>query len=562
MKHQAVFVGVFVTLLSYFVPLYAQTLPAGPQVLTFHSDVDDTEQPYGLYLPKNFDPAKKYPFVLMLHGAGSNHRLSLKRVFGKSNLPGENDVEASRYFQPWDDVDFIVAAPFARGTMGYQGIAEQDVWDVVADVKKRFSLDENRMYLTGLSMGGGGTMWIGLTRPDVWAAIAPVCPAPPPGTESYVTNAFNYPVHFFQGGADPVVKPEGTREWVEKFKAANSAVEYIEFPGVQHNSWENAYQDEFIFKWFSQFTRNPFPNEVRFSTMQLKYNSAYWIKNLDFSPGTTATIKAKFTGKNSLEIKTENLDGLTLDLIGHEQFVSSQKLSILIDNQSITIEPGSVKRLTKTNKKWAQNPEIATAGMRKNSQTEGPLMEAVSGRHIYVYGTADNPSKEELAARRKVAENLADWATYRGEFLGRVMVFPRVLADREVSAADKASSHLILMGTAQSNKIVGEMADKLPFQLKEESTATHGLVYIFPNNNRYVLVNSGLPWWEMPDKTNNPLARLSTPGSIGTLRNFGDYLLFEKSNPEPIVSGRFANDWTLPAEQKSRLTTLPYMQVK
>src|SRR5690349_7100508 len=105
----------------------AQKLPSGPQVLTFYSDVDDTEQPYGLYLPKNYDPQKKYPFIMMLHGAGSNHRLALKRVFGKSNTPGETDVEASRYFPEWKDVEYIVASPYARGTMGYQGIVEKDV---------------------------------------------------------------------------------------------------------------------------------------------------------------------------------------------------------------------------------------------------------------------------------------------------------------------------------------------------------------------------------------------------------------------------------------------------
>ena len=88
--------------------------PSGPQVLTFFSDADDTEQPYGLYLPKNFDASKKYPLVIMLHGAGSNHRLALRRVFGKSNANGENDVEATRYFPQWDDVDLIVASPYAR----------------------------------------------------------------------------------------------------------------------------------------------------------------------------------------------------------------------------------------------------------------------------------------------------------------------------------------------------------------------------------------------------------------------------------------------------------------
>ena len=66
--------------------LPAQKLDSGPQVLTFYSDIDDTEQPYGLYLPQNNEAGKKYPLVVMLHGAGSNHRLALKRVFGKSNI--------------------------------------------------------------------------------------------------------------------------------------------------------------------------------------------------------------------------------------------------------------------------------------------------------------------------------------------------------------------------------------------------------------------------------------------------------------------------------------------
>src|SRR5687768_17934564 len=60
----------------------------------------------------------------ILHGGGSNHRLNLRRVFGKGNLPGETDADASRVFPPLPDVDFLVASPFARGSMGYHGIAE------------------------------------------------------------------------------------------------------------------------------------------------------------------------------------------------------------------------------------------------------------------------------------------------------------------------------------------------------------------------------------------------------------------------------------------------------
>jgi predicted peptidase len=161
----------------------AQVYPPGPQVVTFLSDVDDTDQPYALYVPKHYTPEKKYPLVISLHGPLSNHRLNMRRVFGRGNRVTETDAEATRYWPVLKDVDFVVASPLARGTMGYKGVAEKDVYDVLADVKRRLSIDDNRVYLTGLSMGGGGALWLGLTRPDVWAAVAAVCPMVPGGTE-------------------------------------------------------------------------------------------------------------------------------------------------------------------------------------------------------------------------------------------------------------------------------------------------------------------------------------------------------------------------------------------
>src|SRR4051812_47711568 len=94
--------------------LPGQNLPSGPQVVTFASDVDDTDQPYALYLPKNLDSSKKYPLVIMLHAAESNHRLALRRLFGWPNRPGETDADANRHFPPFQDVNYIVAAPLAR----------------------------------------------------------------------------------------------------------------------------------------------------------------------------------------------------------------------------------------------------------------------------------------------------------------------------------------------------------------------------------------------------------------------------------------------------------------
>jgi len=523
--------------------LSAQRLESGPQVLTFFSDVDDTEQPYGLYLPQNYDATKAYPLVVSLHGAGSNHRLNLRRVFGKSNAEGETDVEASRYFPDWEHVDYIVAAPFARGTMGYQGVAEKDVMDVIADVRRRFSIDENRMYLTGLSMGGGGTLWIGLTRPDLWAAIAPVCPAPPQGTEQLAPNALHVPVHIFQGGADPVVPPQGAHRWIATLEALGSTVEYTEYPGVGHDSWVNAYADGQIFEWFDRFRRDPHPDRVRFASDRYEHDTAYWVRFDALVPGRLASIDAQFTDANHLEIATQALDGFTLRLAGHPRFTPGQPLAVQIDGEQLDFPADDSVSFSRRDFLWVAAP-YAAAPSEKRPGLEGPMREAIASRHIYVYGTAGDPTDEEQTARREQAERAAEWSVYRGWFWGRVMVFPRVVADREVRPSDVADANLVLFGTPQTNSLIAQYRDRLPLHLTESATADYGLVYVFPLDSNYVLVNEGRPWWDRPE--------VAGPGSPFTnvvpamqLFDQQDYLLFDATGGDGAVEGRFDRTWRL-----------------
>lgn len=521
--------------------IVAQKLPAGPQVLTFFSDLDDTEQPYGLYIPKNYDPQKKYPLVIMLHGAGSNHRLALRRVFGKSNANGENDVEASLYFPEWKDIDFIVASPYARGTAGYQGIAEKDVYDVLADVKKRFNIDEDRTYLTGLSMGGGGTLWIGLTRPDIWAAMAPVCAAAPNGTEAYAPNALNIPMHFFHGDKDGAVPVERSREWVKNLKDLGTQVEYNEYPGVNHNSWENAYADEFIFSWFSQFKRNPYPSRVRFTSDQYKYNKAYWVTIDELTPGTHASIDASFTGSNQLVITTSELGAFTLNLSGHAQFSVGQPLQITLDGKKIKVPTTASLSFVKRDGKWVAGKYEASANAKKVG-AEGPIREAFATRHIYVYGTADNPNAEELKQRMDLAYEAANWSSYRGPFLGRIMFFPRIVADKDVRPSDLESCNLILFGTKETNSLISKYSDRLPMSLNPSAT-DYGLCYIFPFNNRYVVISSGLPWWTGAEVQGYRFVN----DAQGTLTTMKDFILFKTSAKTPVAEGYFDKNWKAPA---------------
>ena len=93
----------------------AQKLKPGPQDLSFFSTADERDQPYSVYIPENFDENKAYPLVIFLHGAWSNHRLGMRRLFGvgnsqgydfikPGNVPFETDVEATRYWPPFKSV--------------------------------------------------------------------------------------------------------------------------------------------------------------------------------------------------------------------------------------------------------------------------------------------------------------------------------------------------------------------------------------------------------------------------------------------------------------------------
>lgn len=536
----------------------AQRLKAGPQDLSFFSSVDDTDQPYSVYIPDNFDESKRYPLVVFLHGARSNHRLGLRRLFGvgnsqgydfikPSNVPFENDVEATRYWPEFRPVGYIAAAPLARGTAGYQGIPELDVYEMIDDLKSRFLIDEDRIYLTGLSMGGGGTLWLGLTRPDIWAAIAPVCPAPPEGTLELAGNAGNLPVHLFIGDKDFLFQT--AKEWKAKLETAARRLDYIEYPGVGHNSWEWAYKDGFIFEWFSQFRRDLFPTQVKFSTKWFKYSKAYWVKIDDMVPGKMATVEAKFTAANTVEVATSGVEAFTLNIDGHPLFNAGRKVAVKVDGTSFSIRSADALSFTRSGGRW-ENGKFTPGLTSKQPGAEGPLYEAVAGSHLYVYGTGGNPSQEELAARRAQAATAADWSG-RG---GRIMVFPRVVSDKEVRQSDYVTSNLILFGTKETNAIIDKFSDKLPMHLNPDAE-DYGLVYIFPMNRHYILINSGLPWWTPPKKAPGQGGLTFMGSRIEVLKNFRDFILFLESPDNAISEGTFDAYWKLRADDADSLSS-------
>ena len=509
----------------------------GPRVVTYHSAVDESDQPYALYLPKSFAPGKTYPLVIGLHEEESNHIFQLKRLFGIPSRFGESGLQALslRPFPVPENVEFIVACPFARGTMGYQGIAEREVYDVLADVKRRYSIDADRIYLTGSGMGGGGALWLALTRPDQWAAVAAVCPDPVPGTEELAGNALNLPIRLYQGELDPAVPAESTRAWHRRLLNAGAPVEYIEYPGVRHNVWDTAYRNGAIFGWFAQYRRNSRPEHIRFTSRSPEYSAAYGVHIVAARPGQTAMIDVASIHSTDPRIQTLNVAAIDL---GRSVQGSG---GITIDSTAIRLPRDAALDFTKSGAGWVR------AGPTVVGVPVPAIAAAVSSRHIYVYPTIGVRTEDDLAARRHQAELAAAWSTPRAH----LNLALAVKADSAVTEEDIRSADLVLFGTRETNSLIARFAGRLPMELNP-GAADFGLLFIASTGVHYALVSSGLPWWTGADDAHRGGYHFA-PEPYRTLTTFGDYILFKGSVANVVAEGVYDANWSVPAAPAARM---------
>ncbi len=179
---------------------------------------------------------KKLPLVIQLHGAGERGNgkedLSLVDVHGFSLLFEKSDYECITVMPQCPQETFWAARV-------------ESIIKFIEQLKEEFNVDEDRIYLTGLSMGGFGTWYTAMARPDIFAAIAPVCG----GGMPWNAAVYTMPIWAFHGTDDTVVKVFYSDDMVNKLKEYNADVTYTRLDGVGHNVWEHTYDDE-LMQWF------------------------------------------------------------------------------------------------------------------------------------------------------------------------------------------------------------------------------------------------------------------------------------------------------------------------
>lgn len=260
-------VGV-VTYSEFVPPQKAYTTSNNVYVTHMYTDAQGMTMTYYLYVPSNYNPQKKYPLVLLLHGGGERSQASNTRAQNRTLLLNQQYVQvwSSSIQATWPS--FIVI-PQVMGTQRWVNVpASQGSYTLAAqpsdslrtakeivDILQRqyIGIDANRLYVTGLSMGGYGT-WEAIERwPHYFAAAAPLAGA---GDPSQASVLIGLPIWAFHGSADTTVPVSGSRDMIQAIKAAGGNPRYTEYAGAGHGIWGTVYStaaNPDFFSWlFSQ----------------------------------------------------------------------------------------------------------------------------------------------------------------------------------------------------------------------------------------------------------------------------------------------------------------------
>lgn len=195
---------------------------------------------YLMYLPKDYEKQKSWPLLLFLHGSGERgDDLELVKVHGPPKL-----IAAGK------DFPFIVVSPQCPKDRRWEPI---ELVALLDDISEKHTVDGDRIYVTGLSMGGFGTWELASFAPDRLAAIAPICG----GGEKYWARQFAHlPVWAFHGAKDTGVPLERSQLMIDELKKNGGDPKLTVYPEAGHDSWTETYDNPELYTWLLEQKRS------------------------------------------------------------------------------------------------------------------------------------------------------------------------------------------------------------------------------------------------------------------------------------------------------------------
>ena len=517
---------------------------------TFISKIDNSVQYYSV-APASESGQKA--LILSVHGAS---------------------VEARNQARAYKQKDWahIVAATNRRPFgFNWEDWGRIDALEVLAEAKKVFNTVPAQTYLTGHSMGGHGTWFLGTTYPDQFAAIAPCASYPDIATygsdkgdemhdmfkafepirrssnsgrvKSIIQNLKQSGVYILHGDADSTVPISQVREMRQILGTFHPNFCYYEYPGGEHWYGDHSVDWPPIFEFFKRQTipANKEVREIDFHTATPAVSATdYWVKlQQQIRPFDFSTINAKID-KEYITVKTKNVAIMELDLISLNL---KGEITININDQILKTTADKKAILALQNTKWTLINEINTD--QKYAERQGGFKFAFNNNVVFVYATGGSAAEREWYLNR--ARFDAETFYYRGN--GSI----DVISDKEFSLEKYKDRNVVLYGNAANNSAWKLLLKNAPVQIDNQQIKIGNKVLKGDDLAAYFV----LPRKDSKTAMVGVVAGTSEKGMKATWVNnyisgitgFPDVMIFKadlllNGLPNMKVSGFFDNDWS------------------
>jgi dienelactone hydrolase len=522
--------------------------------LAWVDETDGSVQYARAYLPTNYDPAKKWPMVVQLHGFNPPNP-EYWRWWGVDSRHWI-DSELS------DHQGVIFVEPHGRGNVRYMTFADSDVLRAISEAKRLFTVDEDRVYLTGESMGGWGVWNVSTRHPELFAAIAPVFGGVDYHSQlseealaklvplarfmqekesswSMAESLVNTPIYIHHGDDDQAVNVDWTRWGVKLLQRWGYDVRYHEYPGKGHEALAVT-NSALSVEWFLKHRRDPNPRKVRIRSAELRNAAAWWARVQQAgTPLDFMRVDAEVIDRNVIRLDTDNV----LDIVltpGPALVDPARPVSVVWNGvaRDMRVTDGAL-RLTSAGYK--------PAPLHKTPKLPGASSDFFMTPFAIVVGTSSKDPDMAALCRQKAQAFVDAWKDWQKQT-------PRVFLDTEITDADIQRYSLMLFGGADANRVTAKFAAKVPLRIsansvridgKEFKVRDAGVQLLYPNpanGERYVWIFAGTSPGGMHFTEPNPLRA-----------QLWDYMILDghipsfkqAASPEElrVVSGIFDSNW-------------------
>lgn len=554
----------------------------GLVVRGYVSELDGSVQPYGLVVPAGYTPATAHRYRLDVWFHGRDEKLS------ELNFLAQRQRSAGEFVPP----NTIVLHTYSRFCNGQKLAGEVDVFEALADVRRRYPIDDRRMVVRGFSLGGAACWQIAAHYPGLWAAAAPgagfsetpeflkvfqnekIQPAwyeqvlwRQYNATDYALNFFNLPVVAYSGEND--AQKQAADAMARAMAAENLTLTHVIGPGTRHSYHPGAKQEiNRRIDVIADRGRDVVPKQVRFTTWTLHYNTCDWltVDALD-KHWERARVDAELADGNLVRVEAENVTALTISFpSGHSPFDPTKPVRVRINGREISAPRGPSDRSWQASFHEARGRWMPGApprdGLVKRHGLQGPIDDAFLSSFLVVRPTG------KFASEKVAAWTAAELGRFTNEWRRHFRGDARVKDDTGVTTNDIERHNLILWGDVESNQLMARVKNDVPFAWGANAVtigghafdaAHHVPVLVYPNPlnpERYVVWNSGftfreydylnnarqvpkLPDWAVIDIDTPPSSRW--PGKVVEAGFFGERWEYVKDSGQRLQAPRSSN---------------------